>query len=159
MQNIDVCKTLMSSFPNMWRIGLTFDLPFDLLLGQNQLHMWETDMTYDLELWSTDLNINRDHLLMKDYLPTKFEASEAKRSWVISCTRYGQSTWPLNLTFDLLTNRDHLLIWDYLPTNVEACRTKHCWVISCTRYRRSTWPLTLTFDLNINRDHLLIKDY
>ena len=41
-----------------------------------------------------DLNINRDHLpvLIKDYLPTKFEASEAKRSRVISCTRYGQST-------------------------------------------------------------------
>ena len=34
---------------------------------------------------------------------TKYEASGAKRSWVISCIRYGQSTWPLTLTFDLLT--------------------------------------------------------
>ena len=36
-------------------------------------------MTFDLDLWPTDLKINRDHLLTKDYLPTKFEASEAKR--------------------------------------------------------------------------------
>ena len=44
-------------------------------------------MTFDLDLWPTDLKINRDHLLTKDYLPTKFQASEAKRSSVISCTR------------------------------------------------------------------------
>ena len=44
-------------------------------------------MTFDLDLWPTDLKINRDHLLTKDYLPTKFEASGAKRYWVISCTR------------------------------------------------------------------------
>ena len=44
-------------------------------------------MTFDLDLWPTDLNILRDHLLIKDYLHTKFEASGAKRSWVISCAR------------------------------------------------------------------------
>ena len=59
-KNIDVCETLMPPFPNM---------------------------TFDLDLWPTDLKINRDHLLIKDYLPTKFEASRAKPSWVISCTR------------------------------------------------------------------------
>ena len=37
-------------------------------------------MTFDLDLLPTDLNINRDHLLIKDYLPTKFEASGAKPS-------------------------------------------------------------------------------
>ena len=37
-------------------------------------------MTFDLALSPTDLNINRDHLLIKEYLPTKFEASLAKRS-------------------------------------------------------------------------------
>ena len=107
-------------------------------------------MTFDLDLWPTDLNINRDHLLIKDYLPTKFEASEAKHSWVFSCTRYGESTWPLTLTFDLLTWISIaiiLLILEYLPTKFEACRTKHCWVIRCTRYGQSIWPLTLTFDL------------
>ena len=65
--------------------------------------VWETNMTFDLDLWPTDLNINRDHLLIKDYLPTKFEASGAKCSWVTRCTRFGRQTWPLTLTFDLLT--------------------------------------------------------
>ena len=58
--NIDVYETLMPPFPNM---------------------------TFDLDLWPNDLKISRDHLLIKDYLPTKFEASRAKPSWVISCTR------------------------------------------------------------------------
>ena len=44
-------------------------------------------MTFDLDLSPTDLNINRDHLLIKDYVPTTFEVSVAKRSSVISCTR------------------------------------------------------------------------
>ena len=35
-------------------------------------------MTFDLG--PSDLNINRGHLLIKDYLPTKFEASGAKHS-------------------------------------------------------------------------------
>ena len=65
--------------------------------------VWKTDMTFDLDLWPTDLTINRDHLLIKDYLPTKSEASGAKRCWVIRCTRFGRLTWPLTLTFDLLT--------------------------------------------------------
>ena len=56
-----------------------------------------------LPSWPIDLNINRGHLLIKDYLPTKFEASGAKRSWFISCTRWSRLAWPLTLTFDLLT--------------------------------------------------------
>ena len=136
----------MPSFPNMWRVGLTFDLPFDLLtwifieiiyssrtiyipslklLGQSVLELSVTQGVgewHDLWLWplTTDLNINRDHLLIKNYLPAKFEAFEAKRSWVISCTRYGWSTWPLTLTFDLLTwksIRTIYLSWIiYLPS-------------------------------------------
>ena len=35
-------------------------------------------LTFDLDLLPTDLNINRDHLLIKDYLPTEIEASGAK---------------------------------------------------------------------------------
>ena len=35
-------------------------------------------LIFDLFLWHADLTINRDHLLIQDYLPTKFEASEAK---------------------------------------------------------------------------------
>ena len=111
-------------------------------------------MTFDLDLWPTDLNINRGHLLIQDYLHTKFEASGAKRSWVISCTRWSRLAWPLTLTFDLdlwptdlNINRGHLLIKDYLPTKFEASGAKRSWVISCTRWSRLTWPLTLTFDL------------
>ena len=74
-----------------------------VLLSYPLHKIWKTDMTFDLDLWPTDLTINRDHLLVKDYLPTKFEASGAKRSWVIRCTRFGRLTWPLTLTFDLLT--------------------------------------------------------
>ena len=115
--------------------------------------VWKTDMTFDLDLWPTDLTNNRDHLLIKDYLPTAFEASGAKCCWVIRCTRFGRLTWPLTLTFDLLIwlyiNRDHLLIKDYLPTAFEASGAKRCWVIRCTRFERLTWPLILqlTFDL------------
>ena len=104
-------------------------------------------MTFDLDLWPTDLKINRDHLLTKDYLPTKFEASGAKRSWVISCTRWSKLAWPLTLTFDLNINRDHLLTKDYLPTKFEASGAKRSGVISCTRWSKLAWPLTLTFDL------------
>ena len=65
--------------------------------------VWETDMTFDLDLWPTDLNINRDHLLIKDYLPTKFEASGAKRSWVISCTRLRDTVIPTYRPTDIPT--------------------------------------------------------
>ena len=81
IMNIAVCKTQMPPFPNMWRVGLTFYL----------------------DLWPTDLSANRDHVRMKDYLPTKFEASGAKRSRVIRYTRFERLKWPLTLTFDLLT--------------------------------------------------------
>ena len=77
-------------------------------------------MTFDLDLWPTDLKINRDHLLTKDYLPTKFEASGAKRSWVISCTRWSKLAWPLTLAFDLLTWKSIGIIYSprtiYLPS-------------------------------------------
>ena len=134
--------------------------------------VWKTDMTFDLDLdlWPTDLTIPRDHLLIKDYLPTKFEASGEKRSWVIRCKLCGNwniilwncscfativhKVWKSDMTFDLdlwptdLTiPRDHLLIKDYLPTKFEASGAKHSWVIRCTRFGRLTWPLTLTFDL------------
>ena len=115
----------MPPFPNIKRISLTFDT----------------------DLWPTDLNINRGHLLIKDYLHTKFEASGARPFWVISCTRWSRLVWLLTLTSDLNINRGHLLIKDYLPTKFEASGARPSWVISCTRWSRLAWPLTLTFDL------------
>ena len=52
------------------------------------------NMTFDLDLWPTDMKINRDHLVIKDYLPTKFEALRAKPSWVISCTMLRETDIP-----------------------------------------------------------------
>ena len=62
-------------------------------------------MTFDLDLWPTDLKINRDHQLIKDNLPTKFEVCEVKHSRVIDCTRWGRPTYrPTNRPTDRLTD-------------------------------------------------------
>ena len=112
--------------------------------------MGETDITFDLDLWTTDPEYRRDHLIIKDYLPTKFEASGAKGSWVISCTRYWRWIWPLTLAFDLLTCKSVGVIYlltIYLPS-LKLCYQLH-----------KVWEMNMTFDLNINKDHLIIKDY
>ena len=66
-------------------------------------------MTFDLDLWPTDLNINRDHLLIKVNVPTKFEAQGVG-------DQHDLWPWPT----DLNINRDRLLIKNYLPTKFEA---------------------------------------
>ena len=99
-----------------------------------------------LDLWPTDLKINRDHLLTKDYVPTKFEVYGAKRSWVISCTRWSKLAWPLTLTFELLTwisigiKFSHQGLSTY---QIWSFWAKRSWVISCTRWSKLAWPLTL----------------
>ena len=117
-------------------------------------------LTSDTDLWPTHLNINRGHLLIKDYLPTKFVASGAKRSLVISCTRWSRLAWPLIFTFDLLTWISIGVIYSsriiYLPSlkllgqsilELSVALGEMDW--------HDLWPT----DLNINRGHLLIKDY
>ena len=82
----------------------TVYLPILKLVGQSVVELSVAQGLEDWhDLWPTDLTINRDHLLIKDYLPTKFEASGAKRCWVIRCTRFERLKWPLTFTFDLLT--------------------------------------------------------
>ena len=115
-------------------------------------------MTFDLDLWPIDLTINRDHLLIKDYLPTKFEACGAKRYWVIRCTRFGRLTWPL--TFDLLTWLSIGIIYSsrtiYLPSlKLLGQSVVKLSVAQGLRDWHDLWPT----DPTINRDHLLIKDY
>ena len=56
---------------------------------------------HDLWPWTTDHNINRNHLLIKDYPPTKFECSRAKPSWVISCTRLRETDIPTDRETDM----------------------------------------------------------
>ena len=141
----------------------TIYLPSLKLLGQSLLELsvaqGQVDR-HDLWPWPTDLNINRDHLLIKDYLPTKFEASGAKRSWVISCTRWSRQAWPLTLTFDLLTWISIGIIYSsrtiYLPSlKLLGQSLLELSVAQGEVDRHDLWPT----DLNINRDHLLIKDY
>ena len=85
----------------------TIYLPSLKLLGQSVLELSVAKGEVDWhDLWPTDLNINRGHLLIKDYLPTKFEASGAKHPWVISCTRLRDT--------DILTDR-HTSAKQYAP--------------------------------------------
>ena len=54
--------------------------------------IWPLTLTFDL-------NIDREQLLIIDYIPTTPDASEAKCSWVIRWTRCKGPTWPLPLTY------------------------------------------------------------
>ena len=45
-----------------------------------QLHkVWKTDLIFDLDLWPTNPDIDRNHLLTKDYLLSKLEVCGAKQ--------------------------------------------------------------------------------
>ena len=115
-------------------------------------------MTFDLDLWPTDLNINRDHLLTKDYLPIKFEASGAKRSWVISWTRWSRLPWPLTLTFDLLTWKSIGIIYSPRTIYLSSLKLLGQSVVELSVAQgevnwHNLWPT----DLKINRDHLPTK--
>ena len=103
---------------------------------------------HDLWPWPNDLNINRDHLLTKDYLPTKFEASGAKRSWVISCTRWSKLAWPLTLTFDPLTWKSIGIIYSPRTIYLPSLKLLGQSVLELSVAQGElAWPLTLTFDL------------
>ncbi len=52
------------------------------LVGQSVIELSVVQNVEDQhDLWPTDLNINKDHLIIKDYLSTKFEASGGKVSF------------------------------------------------------------------------------
>ena len=69
--------------------------------------------------WLLTLTYNRDHLLIKDYLPTKFKASVAKPSWVISCTKLRD----IHILTDLPSNM-LLLLWSG-GDNISASVCEH----------------------------------
>ena len=90
-------------------------------------------MTFDLDLWPTDLNINRVIYSSRTvYLPSV--KPEGQSVFDLSVAK-GEVDWhdlsPTNLNF----KRGHLLIKDYLPTKFEDCGAKHSRVFSCTRLR------------------------
>ena len=93
--------------------------------------LWNTNAPLPQhDLWPTDLKINRDHLLIKDYLPTKFEASGSKRSWVISCTRLRETD---------------------IPTDRPTCATQYAPPFSKGDIiiRNSTWNWLLSYKLSM----------
>ena len=117
-------------------------------------------LTFNTDLWPTDLNINRGHVLIKDYLLTKFEASGARHSWVISCTRWSRLAWPLTLTFDLLTWISVGVIYSSRTIYQPGLKLLGQSVLELSVAQgevnwHDLWPT----DLKINRDHLLTKDY
>ena len=114
-------------------------------------HSWVINCTrcgsprWPLTYWP-EYQYPRDHLLINDFLPTKFEASGAKNYWIISCTVCGRPRWTFDLDLrptDLNIIRDHLLIKDYLPTKFEASVAKPSCVISCTRLREIDIPMDM----------------
>ena len=102
------------------------------LRGQSVL---ELSVAQDLRDWHdlrpSELNINRDCLLIKNYLPIKFEASEAKHSWVFSFTRLKDT--------DIQTNR-------------HVQRNSLCESLYCSLDNRSGKFLHLT------RSHQVLQD-
>ena len=107
---------------------------------------WLLTLTFHLLTWI----LIGGHLHIKDYLPTKFEASWAKRSWVISCTRCRRSTLTLTSTFDLPTwisigiNYSSLTI--YLPSlKLVGQSVLELSVAQGEVYWHDLWPWPLTY--------------
>ena len=125
-----------------------------------------TVLILGLDLWPTDLNINRNHLLMNGYLHNKFQASEAKHSWVIHKVK--GDMWVIiaqgvgDMTFDLLAWTSIGIIYLSRTIYLQSLKVLGQSVLSHPLHKAKEdwhdfWPWTT--DLNINRDHLPIKDY
>ena len=68
---------------------------------------------FDLDLWTCDLKINRDHILIEGSPCTKFGIDQVKGLKDIERTTHWPEKSGLTLTFEHVTlkiNRDHLLI-------------------------------------------------
>ena len=110
------------------------------LLGQSILELSVAQGVEDGH--DLDLNINRDHLLIKEYLRTKFWSFWGK----VFLSYQLHKVWEMDITIDLdpwphlNINRDHLLIKDYILTKFEVSWAKPSWVISCTRLGETDIP-------------------
>ena len=133
----------MPPFPNMWKVCLA--------------------------LWPTDQNINRDHLFIKDYVPTKFEASWANRSGVSKDVGDWHDLWPWPLTYwpeyQLGSSTTHqelstYQVWRLYDKALLSYQLHKAGETDMT-FDLDFWPIELDFwpiDLNINKDDLLIKN-
>ena len=68
------------------------------------------------------MNINRGHVLIKDYKPIKLKL--LGQSVLEFSVAQGEVKWNDLLPTDLNINREHLLIKDDLPTKFEASGAK-----------------------------------
>ena len=86
--DLDLWPTDLKTIGTIYSSRTTY-LPNLKLLGQSDLEFSVAQGNGDQhELWPTDLNIDSNHLLIMDYLPTKFEVYEARGCWVIVCKSY-----------------------------------------------------------------------
>ena len=116
------------------------------LLSRNGFH---SSGHCDLDLWPTDIKINRNLLLNKGYHPMKFEGSGSKDTRVISGNGFHSSShcdldlWPT----DPKINRGLLVNKGYNPMKFEGSGWKGTWVIERKRISLfgSLWPWPLTY--------------
>jgi len=81
----------------LWSLKALAQMVLELLSG----NVFHSLGHCDLDLWPTDLKINRDFLINKEYHPMKFEGSSSNGTRVIERKRFSLfgSLWPWPLTY------------------------------------------------------------
>ena len=118
----------------------------DMFLKKLQCHLTQLNriwFTFNLDLWPTNLNINRDHQHNKDHLHTNFEISEVMHSGVILCTVWKtniQPNWQLqsNIYFGRGGGNYNTLHWPFLAVWFKPLH----WGFS-SAIKNSNWQLAL----------------
>ena len=166
------CK-IQNYYLNVQSMGATPAPSLELIKWRGQKilsrqHSWLSrvgwDKGFDLDIWTLDLKINWDHLLIEGNPCTKFGTDQVKGSKDIKQTTHwaqNQEWFDLDLwTCDMKINRDHLLIWVqplHQVRHSSSERVKRYWVDN-TVGREEWFDLDFwTCDLKINKDHLLIE--
>ena len=117
---------------------------------------------FDLDLWTCDLEINKDQLLIEGKFCTKFCNDQVKRSKDIERTTHWAEKSDLTLTFEYVTWKSIGIIYSLRATLAPSLVLIKWWgqkILSRQHagLRRVVWPWPWTCDLKILRDHLLIE--
>ena len=113
----------------------------------------------DLDLWPSDLKINRGHLPVMTNVPMKFRDPRPKRSWVIIRKPFYCFQVTVTLTFDLVTWKSIGVICQSWPMSLWSFMIPGLSVLELSSGNHFTasghcdldlWPS----DLKINRGHL-----